>query len=419
MFKQSSYRYWFLVLLAMILFVWLVGSPAKAMSGHVVAAWPQLSLTPVVSGLESPVYLTHAGDGSGRIFIVEQPGRIRIYQAGNLLPTPFLDITDRVLYQGEQGLLGLAFPPNYAAKGYFYVYYTNLQGDNVLARFQLTADADRADPASGVTLIYFNHPTNANHNGGQLAFGPDGYLYIGTGDGGGGGDPNHNAQNTASLLGKILRIDPEMEKPPNLDRRLYLPMSLRSGLEPIKPSTYRIPPTNPYINQPGYLSEIWALGLRNPWKFSFDRQSGDLYIGDVGQNAIEEIDFQTAGSQGGENYGWNILEGSACYQPAQGCTPPSHYSPPVAEYQHVNSLCSITGGFVSRGTIYTALQGIYLYGDFCTGTIFGLQRNNSAWQNQQLLDTTYHIASFGEDEAGELYLLDLAGGVYHITATTK
>jgi glucose/arabinose dehydrogenase len=355
-------------------------------------AWPKISLITYQSGFSSPVHLANAGDGSQRLFVVEQRGIIRIIKNNVVLNTPFLDIQDRVLFpgSGERGLLSVAFPSDYATKGYFYVYYTRLDGNNQTSRFHLKpGKPDEADPFSEQLIILFNHPNYSNHNGGQLAFGPDGYLYIGTGDGGGGGDPQGNAQNPASLLGKLLRIDVE------------------SGVDP-----YLVPVTNPYTQTVGYRGEIWALGLRNPWRYAFDRQTGDLYIGDVGQNTEEEVDFQPASSQGGENYGWNVLEGNLCYIPSVNCIPPSHYEPPIAVYDHgVNDSngCAITGGRVYRGATYLRMQGIYFYGDYCSGKIWGLLYSNG-WQSQPLLDTDLSISTFGEDEAGNLYLADLSSG---------
>jgi len=365
--------------------------------------WPQISLIPYQSGFTSPVHITHAGDSSQRLFIVEQGGIIRIIKDNVLLSTPFLDIHERVLFPGfgEQGLLSVAFPPDYASKGYFYIYYTRLDGNNQTSRFHIKpGKPDEADPLSEQSIILFNHPDYGNHNGGQLAFGPDGYLYIGTGDGGGGGDPQGNAQNPASLLGKLLRIDVE------------------SGVDP-----YGVPATNPYTQTIGYQGEIWALGLRNPWRYSFDRQTGDLYIGDVGQNTQEEVDFQPASSRGGENYGWNNLEGNLCYNPSIDCVQPTRYAPPVAVYDHGtndSNGCSITGGSVYRGVTYPRMQGIYIYGDYCLGKIWGLIYSNG-WHYRQLLDTNLLISSFGEDEAGNLYVADYASGVVyqiHDTMTT-
>ncbi len=300
--------------------------------------------------LASPTYLTHAGDGSGRLFIVERAGRIQLVKSGVMETTPFLDISSRVLSPangggGEDGLASVAFPPDYTERQRFYVYYTNLSGNIVLARFHTSANPDLADPTSEEIILTIPHPNQNNHNGGQLAFGPDGYLYLAPGDGGGGGDPNNNAQNPAQLLGKVLRIDVEDKIPvsiPNLPHQVYMPViHTNTGL------AYRVPPDNPFVNQPSYRPEIWSLGLRNPWRFSFDRTTHDLYIADVGQDAVEEVNFRPAGSSGGENYGWRILEGSQCYNPATGCVPPTSYVAPVTEYQHgvadING-CSVTGG---------------------------------------------------------------------------
>ena len=371
--------------------------------------WPELSFEVVAATLNRPVAITHAADGSGRIFIVEQAGTIRIFQEGKLRPAPFLDIHEQVKCCGEEGLLGLAFPPGYADKGYFYVYYTRLDGNNQVSRFYSSPEPDLADPHREEEVLFFPHPTYANHNGGQLAFGPDGYLYIGTGDGGGGGDPFNNAQDPGSLLGKILRIDVETMGPPpiDLENPIFLPM-INHGAG-LVPGTYLVPPGNPFRNDPGALPEIWASGLRNPWRFSFDSQTGDLYIADVGQAALEEVNFQPASSSGGENYGWNILEGDRCLSPSSGCVPPPNYQPPVAVYEHSLG-CSVTGGEVYRGSAYPSLEGIYLYGDYCTGRIWGLVREGSLWQDHELADTSYRISTFGSDEQGNLYLADLASG---------
>jgi glucose/arabinose dehydrogenase len=357
---------------------------------------PQIALVPKFSGLSSPLGVTHAGDNTGKLYIVEQAGRIRLVDNGTLLPAPFLDISTRVIAGGEQGLLGLAFPPGYAIKRYFYVNYTTnipdaITGNTVIARFRVTGpDPNIADSASEEILLTIAQPFS-NHNGGQLAFGPDGFLYIGMGDGGSGGDPFNNAQNPSSLLGKMLRIDVE------------------SGVVP-----YASPPSNPFVQNPVFRSEIWALGLRNPWRFSFDRQTGDLYIADVGQNLFEEVDFQASGSAGGQNYGWSIMEGAHCFgDPA--CSSAGLILP-VAEYGH-GPECSITGGFVYRGQAFPRIQGVYLYADFCSGKFWGLQRDGSVWLNTLLLTEPHSIASFGEDEAGNLYAADLVAGiVYEIVA---
>ncbi len=355
-------------------------------------ALPVLTLTAVISGLASPTVITHAGDGSGRLFLVEQGGTIRIVNSGGaLLPTPFLDISGRLVSGGERGLLGLAFPPGFSSKKYFYVDYTRAaDGATVVSRFSVSANTDVADATSEQVLLVVSQPF-ANHKGGQLAFGPDGMLYVGLGDGGSGGDPMGNGQNTATLLGKLLRLDVE------------------AGVTP-----YQIPPDNPFAASATAMREIWALGLRNPWRFSFDRQTGNLYIADVGQDAWEEIDFQAAGAAGGANYGWNILEGPACYSPATGCVPPPAYAAPVASYGHGVG-CAVIGGYVYRGPGNLNMQGLYFYGDFCSGRLWALRKVGNAWQSDLLQQTGLAISSFGEDEAGRLYVADYkTGTIYRI-----
>ncbi|MCP2501109.1 MAG: PQQ-dependent sugar dehydrogenase [Deltaproteobacteria bacterium] len=354
--------------------------------------FPQISLAVVAGGFASPVHVTHAGDGSGRIFVVEQAGRIRILDNGAVLPVPFLDLASlippRLVAGGEQGLLSVAFPPGFAAKRYFYVNYTRApDGATVVARYRVSAgDANVADPASEEVILTIPQPF-VNHNGGQLAFGPDGYLYIGTGDGGSGGDPLGNGQNPGAFLGKLLRIDVE------------------SGAAP-----YGVPAGNPFVANANFLPEIWALGVRNPWRFSFDRGTGDLYIGDVGQGNFEEIDFQPAGSAGGQNYGWNLMEGDSCYPfGTVGCNR-TGLALPVFVYDHGLG-CSVTGGHVYRGSAFPSLQGVYLFGDLCSGRIWGIRKNGVAWDNAVLADNTgLTITTFGEDEAGNVYVVNYANG---------
>ena len=355
-------------------------------------AWPELALTPVLAGLTNPVHVASAGDGSGRLFVVEQPGVIRVVRGGVLLSEPFLDITDRVGSRGsERGLLSVAFPPGYGEAGHFYVNYTDSAGDTVVSRFGLSSDPDQADPTSEQVLLTVDQPF-ANHNGGQLAFGPDGYLYIGMGDGGSRGDPGNRAQDPGDLLGKLLRIDVE------------------SGAVP-----YAIPIDNPFVEATDTRPEIWALGLRNPWRFSFDRQTGDLYIGDVGQNDYEEVNLQLAGSDGGENYGWRILEATHCYEPPAGCVPPEGYVGPVVELAHVDKYNSVTGGFVYRGVAFPNMRGVYIFADYSSGRLLGLRQVGQAWELKMLLDTAHLWSSFGEDEDGELFIASLnEGTIYHI-----
>jgi glucose/arabinose dehydrogenase len=349
-------------------------------------------LDPFLSGLNQPVFIGNAHDGSNRLFVVERPGVIRVVQNGQLLPDPFLDITQLVESGGqEQGLLGLAFHPDFAHNGIFFVDYT-AKGDgepDTVARYHVSADPNRADPASAVTLIA-QPDIAANHNGGMLAFGPDGYLYIALGDGGVGGSPN--GQKLDTLFGKILRLDVDHGDP------------------------YAIPPTNPYVNDPNAKPETWAYGLRNPWRFSFDRATGDLWIGDVGETKYEEIDLQPAGDKGGENYGWATMEGLHCYQPSSGCDQ-SGLTLPISEYTHDDG-CAVVGGYVYRGVADPSLTGVYFFGDDCSGNLWSLQRDaQGTWQQHLELQTDLAISSFGEDEAGELYVTDLQGGaVYRLRA---
>jgi len=355
-------------------------------------AQPTLQVTPIITGIANPVAITHAGGGSGRLFITLQAGLIILYDGQQVLPTPFLDISPLVTSGGEQGLLSVAFHPNYAANGFFYVNYTDLNGDTVIARYRVSVNPNTADPSSATILLTIPQPF-PNHNGGQLLFGPDGYLYIGMGDGGSGGDPSNNAQNLMSLLGKILRIDVDNSQP------------------------YGIPPDNPFLTDPNASDEIWAYGLRNPWRFSFDRQTGDLFIADVGQNNLEEVNFQAAASTGGENYGWRLMEGSSCFNPGSNCNDGS-LALPILEYDHSLG-CSISGGYRYRGLQSPGMAGLYFYGDFCSGRIWGATQNaQGAWTTTQLLATALQITAFGEDEDGELYVASFSpnpGAVYRIS----
>lgn len=388
------------------------------------AAWPSIVTSLVAGGFENPVHISHAGDGSGRLFVIEQRGRIQIIKDRTFQST-FLDISDRVRSPAngggnEEGLLSVAFPPGFGtSKSHFYVYYTRLDGNNQVSRFFLSGDPQLADPLSEQVVLELTHPTYENHNGGQLAFGPEGYLYIATGDGGGGGDPDKNAQNPGSLLGKLLRIDVEWVNQPlrSAEFTVVLPFIPNRSTTPPSFQPYRIPPDNPFVGDPAYRGEIWAMGLRNPWRFSFDRLSGDLFIGDVGQSNWEEVDYQPATSPGGENYGWNIMEGLECY--INLTCDSSGLTLPVFTYQtHVGG-CSITGGYVYRGASFSGLQGIYFFGDYCSGRIWGMQNSGSTWTSQELLDSTHTISSFGEDEQGELYLVDRSSGnIYQIIEIT-
>jgi glucose/arabinose dehydrogenase len=345
-----------------------------------------LSLAPFASNLASPTYLT-APPGDARQFIVERAGRILLMQNGALLAQPFLDIRTLTDTTGEGGLLSMAFDPGYASNGRFYVYRTDANHNIVVERYTVSADPNRADAASGIAIIRIAHPNFTNHYGGLLAFGPDGYLYLGTGDGGSAGDPNGNAQNPNSLLGKLLRLD----------------VGNASAGAP-----YAIPATNPFRNQTGSRPEIWALGLRNPWRFTFDADK--LYIADVGQDQREEIDLESS-AQGGLNYGWNRMEGSACYQ-AQSCDR-SGLVLPILEYTHADAgnPCSITGGYVYRGSAIPELAGRYLYSDYCAGFLrsFLAVERTASEQRDWNVSKVGQVVSFGRDGQGELYVLAGSG----------
>jgi uncharacterized protein (TIGR03437 family) len=351
--------------------------------------WAQeIRTVQVVTGLNGLTDIQNAADGSGRLFLVQQSGLIRVMRNGALLTAPFLDIRAKTRAEGERGLLGLAFPPGFGDKQRFYVDYTDLNGDTIIAQYRVPQNTDVADAATENVLLKITQPF-ANHNGGQVRFGPDGYLYIAMGDGGSAGDPMGNGQNLGALLGKLLRIDAESD-----------------------PGHVRIPADNPFVNTAGARGEIWAYGLRNPWRFSFDRVTRELWIADVGQDSYEEVNFQPASSPGGQNYGWNRMEGLHCYQ--AGCQMQG-LTLPVAEYSHADGSCSVTGGFVYRGRLSPGLRGTYIYGDYCSGKIWGLERQGNVWDSRQLLASGFAITTFGEDEAGELYVADAtAGSLNHI-----
>lgn len=368
-----------------------------------------LSLELFASGLNSPVSITNAGTGDGRLFVNEKAGVIKIVRPdGTVVPKPFLDISDRVTSQGEEGFLGLAFHPQYAEKGYFFVNYTSMI-NNVrrtrISRFKVSDDANVADPNSEDILLTITQPFS-NHNAGDIHFGPDGYLYIPLGDGGGGGDQNNNAQNMKTLLGKVVRIDVD-----SLDGNRDA--DCRGGGS----GNYRIPtttPKNPFIDGPGgTCDEIWALGLRNPWRSSFDRLTGDFYIGDVGQHDWEEIDYQKADSSGGENYGWRCYEGNSDFN-TSGCAAKESYTFPISEYgTHVDG-CSVIGGYVYRGSKFPAMKGRYFFTDFCSGNFWDLVRAGDSWLATKHTNLTASgFASFGEDSSGEIYLANMfSGNIY-------
>ncbi len=349
---------------------------------------PQITFTQVVSSLTRPVSIAHAGDD--RIFVVEQAGRIKIVKNGAVLPTVFINITDRVKDTGnEQGLLGLAFDPYYSTNGYFYVNYTNNSGDTNIARFSVSTDnPDVADPDSEVVLKTIDQPYS-NHNGGCIQFGQDNFLYIGMGDGGSGGDPENNGQNKLSLLGKILRVDISNHN-----------------------STYAIPTNNPFVNDITYAPEIWATGVRNPWRFSFDRIYGDMWIADVGQNLWEEIDFQPGSSAGGENYGWRCYEGTHTYN-TSNCQAASNYVAPIYEYPHSGTIsgCSVTGGYIYRGAQFSNMWGWYIFADICNNNVWIIKQDDAAFTTEFLGNIgNYNYSSFGEDKYGEIYCTDLNNG---------
>jgi glucose/arabinose dehydrogenase len=345
-----------------------------------------VQLVPLLGGFEQPTYLTHAFDT--RLFVVEQPGRIQIVENGSRLATPFLDIAGQVGSGGsEQGLLSVAFHPLYAANGFFYVNYTDLDGDTVIARYRVGDNPAQADPDSEQILLTIGQPYG-NHNGGQLQFGPDGYLYVGMGDGGSAGDPQDNGQDPGTLLGAMLRLDVD------------------NGGE----SGYAIPPDNPYLGVDSGLNEIWATGLRNPWRFSFDRVTGDLFIADVGQNIYEEVNYVPAGHPAPINYGWNIMEALHCFR-TEGCEQEGLYLPAI-EYSHAQGGCSVTGGYVYRGERFPALRGNYFYSDYCSGMVWSFLPPDG--EPRLVANTSGNVTSFGEDAAGEIYLLTQQGDIYHL-----
>lgn len=347
----------------------------------------------ITSGLSSPVFVTAPSGDTARLFVVEQGGTIRVLRHDSLLGTAFLDVSGHISAGGERGLLSVAFHPQYAQNGQFYVYFTNPNGDIRVVRYVVSADPNIADSMSGDTILKAFHETYDNHNGGLLLFGPDGKLYAGLGDGGSGGDPSGNGQNLDTLLAKMLRIDVDGGTP------------------------YAIPADNPFVGHAGERGEIWLYGLRNPWRFSFDRTTGDLYIGDVGQDLWEEVDVLPAGSPPGGNYGWNVMEGLHCYG-AAACNM-SGLALPVIEYGHTEG-CAITGGYVYRGSRVPALSGLYLYGDYCNGWVRSFRYAGGAataardWPS--LAVSGGGLSSFGEDARGELYLTSLSGRLYRIVA---
>ena len=357
---------------------------------------PKLVLEPILSGFTRPTQVTNAGDGSGRLLVVEKQGTIRVVKDGVVSASPFLDIRSLVnSADNERGLLGLAFHPKFAENGRFFVGYTakNEENANTFAEYRVPKGSTTADPASARVLIAIPDKFS-NHNGGMLAFGPDGYLYLGTGDGGSGGDPDRNGQKLSTLLAKILRIDVDSSEQP-----------------------YGIPKDNPFARRGDARPETWAYGLRNPWRFSFDRATGDLWIADVGQNNVEEINFQPAASKGGENYGWSVMEGNSCFRPPDSCNR-NGLVLPIHDYSHADGGCSVTGGYVYRGKSIPALRGAYLLADYCLSVLSAIRRDGGRTQVDQPGASPKGISAFGEDESGEIYAVsDIDGKLYRLAAT--
>jgi glucose/arabinose dehydrogenase len=354
-------------------------------SGKPVVSHSAIGLQPIVNHrFSKPVFLTHSPDPTNRVFVVEQDGQILIIQKNRVLPTPFLNLADTLSTGGERGLLGLAFHPHFSSNGRFFVNYTRV-GDRatVIAEYRVSSNPNQATQDESILLVI--PQPYGNHNGGMLAFGPDQFLYIGMGDGGAGGDPENYAQNRNELLGKFLRIDVN-QKPP-----------------------YSIPPDNPLMKGHGR-PEIFAWGLRNPWRFSFDRKTGQLWAGDVGQNAWEEINVIKKGN----NYGWRRMEGTHCFNPETRCRQNLDLVDPVTEYAHKQGRCSVTGGYVYRGKKIPALLGTYIFGDFCSGEIWGYRDGYTSI----LRETDLQISSFGEDRKGELYVVDYGGEIFQVVAKT-
>ncbi len=379
-----------LALILMATSVWTTTSAQDDQAGF------DVSFQPVAEGFNQPTGLTHAGDGTGVLYVVEKPGTVSKLVDSQRVADPFLDITDRVGSSGyEQGLLGIAFPPDYTDSHIFYVYYTNHRGYTVLSRFTV-ADNDIADPNSEQVILEQAQPY-PNHNGGQIAFGPDGYLYVALGDGGSGGDPENNGQALDTWLGKILRIDVNPAHTPD-------------------GAAYAIPEDNPFADDEEALSEIYAYGLRNPWRFSFDAQTGDLFIADVGQNAIEEINVLPADTTEALNFGWNIMEGSSCFLESHCDT--TGLTMPILEYPHADGSCSVTGGEVYYGESLPELHGTYIFADFCSGFVWqAVPGDDGGWAMSDPIPTGLAISSFGVDEQGEVYIVDLNGGsVYRLEA---
>ena len=392
-------------LVAGLLVALIVSCSSEATNGNGPPPTVPLQKVVAASGFDQPLFVTFAPGDSTRLFVVEKGGVIKVVKNGTVLSIPFLDISDSAINNSsERGLLGMAFHPDFQSNGYFYVDYTGVTGATHISRFSVNSNPDVADRSSELVILKVEQPY-ANHNAGMLAFSPiDGYLYVGFGDGGSGGDPQNRAQNPDSLLGKVLRIDVNGGPP------------------------YSVPFDNPFVDSSNYRHEIWALGLRNPWRYTFDRQTGDLYIADVGQDEVEEVDFQPSTSKGGQNYGWRLKEGNDCYDPPTGCETRTDLVNPIWTYRHdeATNPCSITGGYVYRGQAIKGIQGMYFCGDYCSGEVWAFRFTPQGG----LTDFTDYTAtlspghldlvSFGEDYFGELYIVSMLDGtVYRIVADTS
>ncbi len=377
------------LVLAIMIVVWLLAqrpavSPSNPSKNSNPSAQAKVQLALFATGISNPAGIVSTGIAEDkRLFVLDQSGKIRIVNSsGTVINQPFLDLSDTVMFEGEMGLLGLAFSPEYATDGYFYVNYIDRQQNTVVARYHISKDANIADTSTAQIVLKQPQPYK-NHNGGALAFGPDGYLYIAFGDGGSAGDPENRAQDMGTWLGKILRID-------------------------VSKLPYVSPTDNPFAGQGGVKQEIWSSGLRDPWRMSFDSKTHELYIADVGQDAVEEIDVEAPG-KGGNNYGWRCYEGDRGYKTA-GCNDRSKYAFPVLAYDHSAGRCSITGGYVYRGTLYPDLSGKYFYGDYCGGQVYAMEKKDSVFTATLAVQTPYKISTFGQDSGGELYLADYGSG---------
>ena len=369
----------------------VVGPAAPGRASERYAEQVDLAVAQVAGGFGAPLLVTHAGDGTGRLFVAERGGLVYVVRNGRRRSRPFLDMSGKTLAGGEQGLLGLAFHPNYERNRRLYVNYTGRSGNTVIASYRRDKRRPgRVKPKSRRVVLRIKQPF-ANHNGGAIEFGSDGYLHIATGDGGSGGDPQGNGQRLDTLLGKILRIDVDRRTG---DRR------------------YSIPPDNPFRGTGGR-GEIWAYGLRNPWRFSFDEVAEEIWIADVGQGSVEEVNRQPAGAPG-INYGWNVMEGTACYPPDSSCDP-AGLTLPITTYGHGPGNCSVTGGHVYRGDDFPDMAGLYFFGDFCSGRVWSVQADGPPSQEPvEMLDTNHSISSFGESEDGEMFMTDLSGTLYRL-----